>query len=99
MFETIFPSMKGVYLHRALFTWCFCVAVMAIVSLFTKAPDREKVDPIIWTARYARLPDEDKRRYHGIKDFRLWWLLFIGIILGIYGFFLWFRFQHPVKMF
>ena len=90
--------MKGVYLHRALIAWCFCVLVMAVVSLLTPAPPLAQVDPILWSRRYAGLPPEEQRRYHGIKDFRLWWLIFVGIILAIYAFFLWFRFQHPVRM-
>src|SRR5437763_4692632 len=34
-FEKMVPGMKGVYLHRAFFTWCFCVFVMTIVSIAT----------------------------------------------------------------
>ncbi len=90
--------MPGVYLHRAFFSWCFCVIVMTVVSMLTAPPPAEKVAPIIWSPRYAALPEEEKRRYRGIKDFRVWWLLFVGIILSIYAFFLWFRLQHPVKM-
>jgi SSS family solute:Na+ symporter len=97
-FDRFIKGQQGVYLHRAFFTWCFCVLVMALVSYVTTPPPAEKVEPILWTPQYARLPEEEKRRYRGIKDFRIWWLLFIGIILGIYAFFLWFRFQHPVKM-
>ena len=37
----------------------------------------------------------EQARYSGWKDLRLWWLIFIGVALSIYGFFLWFRFQHP----
>ena len=59
---------------------------------------RSLIKPIIWTRQYARLPLEEKQRYRGIQDFRIWWLIFVGIILAIYAFFLWFRFQHPVKM-
>jgi solute:Na+ symporter, SSS family len=62
-------------------------------------PPPEKIEPIIWTRQYARLPEDEKQRYRGWKDFRIWWLLFVGIILAIYAFFLWFRFQHPVPMF
>ena len=43
-------------------------------------------------------PTDQRRRYSGLKDWRLWWLLFVGSVLAIYGFFLWFRFQYPVKM-
>jgi SSS family solute:Na+ symporter len=139
--------MPGVYLHRAFFSWCFCVIVMAAVSLMTRnlserlareakdrrrasardggarnavldyanpigrsdrfrsalahalsTPPPEQIEPIIWTRRYARLPAEEKRRYHGWKDFRIWWALFVGIILVIYAFFVWFRMQHPIPM-
>ena len=44
------------------------------------------------------LPPDEQARYSGLKDWRLWWLLFVGTVLTIYGFFLWFRFQYPVKM-
>ena len=59
-------------------------------------PDYNGVDS--YEGGEAIVPEEEKRRYHGWKDFRIWWLLFVSIILGIYAFFLWFRFQHPVKM-
>src|SRR5262249_8007039 len=69
------------YLHRALLAWIFCMAVMILVSLFTAAPAPEKIAGIIWNPRYALLPAEEQRRYSGWKDFRIWWLLFVGIIL------------------
>jgi SSS family solute:Na+ symporter len=94
--DRFFP---GVYLHRAFFSWVFCVLVMVIASLLTKAPAEEKIAPIIWSRRYAKLPPEEQQRYSGIKDFRIWWALFVGMILAIYAWFLWFRFQHPIPMF
>jgi solute:Na+ symporter, SSS family len=98
-FDQFVKGQQGVYLHRAFFTWCFCVMVMAIVSSLTTPPPLEQVEPILWTTKYARLPDELRRRYSGFKDFRIWWLLFVLCILSIYGFFFWFRLQHPVPMF
>src|SRR4051794_37496154 len=89
-FDYFIKGQQGVYLHRAFFTWCFCVIVMAIVSYLTEPPPAEKVEPILWSPQYARLPEEDERRYRGWKDFRIWWLLFVAIILAIYAFFLWF---------
>ena len=53
---------------------------------------------VVWSARYAALPEDQRRRYSGWKDWRLWWLVFVGSVLAIYSFFLWFRFQYPVKM-
>jgi hypothetical protein len=38
---------------------------------------------------------EDQRRHRGWQDWRLWWALFVGTVLCIYGFFVWFRLQHP----
>ena len=56
---------------------------------------REKTEGIIWSPRYALLPQKLQAIYGGWKDFRLWWLIFVATCLSIYGFFLWFRFQHP----
>jgi SSS family solute:Na+ symporter len=83
------------YLHRAVLSWAFCMLVMISTSLLTAPPAPQKTDGIIWSPRYAALPPDEQARYSGWKDLRLWWLLFITIVLSIYGFFLWFRFQHP----
>src|SRR4029077_18221391 len=90
----LFPNVAvlspyNTYLHRALLAWIFCMAVMIVVSLLTAPPPPEKTEGIIWSRSYAALPAEEQQRYHGWKDFRIWWLLFVGIVLAIYGFFLW----------
>ena len=90
-----FLSPYNTYLHRALLAWVFCMLTMVSVSWLTPAPALEKTEGIIWTPKYASLPPDEQRRYRGLKDFRIWWLLFVSIILAIYGFFIWFRFQHP----
>jgi hypothetical protein len=86
------------YQHPALVAWVFCMAVMIVASLLTAPPPPGKTGGIIWSARYAALPPELSARYSGLKDWRLWWLLFVACVLGIYSFFLWFRLQYPVKM-
>ncbi|MSU66515.1 MAG: hypothetical protein EXS38_10525 [Opitutus sp.] len=96
----LFPNVPllipyNTYLHRALLAWMFCMAVMIVTSLVTAAPPAVKTDGIIWSRQYAALPAEEQRRYGGWKDFRIWWLLFVGIVLSIYGFFLWYRLRHP----
>src|SRR5260370_3769020 len=82
-------------LHRAVIAWAFCMVVMITTSLLTPAPSPEKTNGIIWSLSYAPLPLAEQKRYHGWKDLRIWWLIFISIVLGIYAFLLWFRFQHP----
>jgi SSS family solute:Na+ symporter len=86
------------YQHPALGAWFFCMAVMIVTSLLTAPPPLEKTAGIIWSRAYAALPAEERQRYSGLKDWRLWWLLFVASVLAIYGFFVWFRLQHPVKM-
>jgi hypothetical protein len=71
------------------------MVVMIATSLLTPAPPPEKIKGIIWSRSYASLPPAEQERYHGWKDLRMWWLIFIGAVLSIYAFFLWFRFQHP----
>ncbi len=86
------------YQHPALVAWFFCMGVMVVTSLSTAPPPAEKTDGIIWSARYAALPADLSARYSGLKDWRLWWLLFVATVLTIYGVFLWFRLRHPVNL-
>jgi SSS family solute:Na+ symporter len=85
------------YQHPALLAWVFCMIVMIVVSVMTRPPPAEKTEGIIWSPEYARLPEALRQRYSGIKDFRIWWLGFVLVILAIYGFFLWWRFQYPAS--
>jgi SSS family solute:Na+ symporter len=82
---------KQAYQHSALVSWIFCMFVMVTTSLLTSPPPKEKVERIIWNRSYLNLPPDERARYSGWKDFRLWWLLFVVAVLGIYGFFLWFN--------
>jgi SSS family solute:Na+ symporter len=81
--------------HRALVAWIFCMIVMVATSLFTQAPPKEKTDGIIWNKSYLSLRADDQARHRGWQDWRFWWLLFVGIVLAIYAFFIWWRIQHP----
>ncbi|HEX3600264.1 MAG TPA: sodium/solute symporter [Lacipirellulaceae bacterium] len=83
---------KQAYQHSALLTWVFSMAVMIVTSLLTGPPPAEKIDGIIWNGSYLSLPPEEQQRYGGWRDFRLWWVLFVGSVLSIYGFFVWFEF-------
>lgn len=80
------------YLHRALISWMFCMIVMTSVSLMTAAPAPARTEGIIWRPRYALLPPAEQARYGGIKDFRIWWLLFVATCWAIYAYLFWFQF-------
>jgi SSS family solute:Na+ symporter len=94
------PALKpyNTYQHPALVSWCFCMGVMIVTSLLTAPPPAEKTAGTVWSLHYAALPADERARYSGWKDWRIWWLLFVGSVLAIYAFFLWLRLQHPVKM-
>jgi len=80
------------YLHRALISWAFCMAVMIGVSLMTAPPAAARTEGIIWRPRYALLPADEQAQYGGWKDFRLWWILFVGTCWAIYAYLFWFQF-------
>ena len=81
--------------HRALATWIVSMITMFIVSAITPAPPEEKIRGIIWNKSFLQLPPDVSAKYRGLKDWRIWWALFVGIVLSIYGFFIWFRIKHP----
>jgi SSS family solute:Na+ symporter len=85
------------YQHPAFVSWLFCMIVMIVASLMTREPPPEKVDGVIWDRHYAKLPLELQMKYSGWRDYRIWWAGFVGSILTIYGFFLWWRFEHPAS--
>jgi SSS family solute:Na+ symporter len=77
------------YNHRALAAWLFCMAVMTTTSLLTPPPPAEKIDGLIWNRSYMSLPPDEARRHRGWQDWRLWWGLFVGIVLALYAVLLW----------
>ncbi|MDB6028387.1 MAG: sodium solute transporter superfamily [Verrucomicrobiales bacterium] len=81
--------------HRALATWMVCMITMFIVSVITAPPPEDKVRGIIWNKSFLQLPPEQRAKYRGIKDWRIWWALFVGIVLVIYAYFIWRRIQYP----
>ncbi len=84
------------WLNRTFVVWVTCVIGVVVVSLFTKAPDPEKVKGMIWSPSYARLPAAERQHYRGLRNLALWWALFVGMILAIYAYLIWFQFTHNV---
>jgi SSS family solute:Na+ symporter len=87
------PSLRdyqAAYQHGALIMWVFCMFMMIAVSLLTRPPAPELTQGIIWNRSYLHLPPDERGRYRGWKNYLLWWLVFVAIVLSIYGFFLWF---------
>ncbi len=93
----VWPRLPGLrvyqaaYQHGALITWVFCMVVMISASLLTCPPVPEQTEGTIWNRSFLNLPPDVRQSYRGTKNFILWWILFITIVLAIYGFFLWFQ--------
>jgi solute:Na+ symporter, SSS family len=81
---------QAAYQHGALITWLFCMLVMIVISLATSPPAPEQTQGVIWNRSFLNLPADLRQRYSGWKNFIWWWLLFVAVVLGIYGYFLWF---------
>ena len=68
---------------------------MGTVSLLTRRPKPEQVEGIIWSAATAKLPAAERERNRGMRNFALWWFIYIGIVAAGYGFIIWFQFWGP----
>jgi solute:Na+ symporter, SSS family len=82
------------YLHRALISWVFCMALMICVSLATAPPPAERTDGIIWRRQYAALPADQRARYSGWLDYRVWYFALIAVVCSFYILLLWFQFAR-----
>lgn len=76
------------FLNRALFNWMLCLVLMASISLMTRKPDESKIaGGIIWKPSYAKLPEKERKKFKGWKNFFLWWGIVLAIRIIIYSIF------------
>lgn len=83
------------WLNRTFVVWASCMVIMVIVSLLTRAPDAERIRDIIWSWKVAKLPASERERNRGLRNLFLWWAVFVGIILLLYVYIIWFQFWGP----
>ena len=82
-------DMVSPFLNRALITWVLCLALMVVVSLLGRlaagtTSDSQRIADIIWTPSTARLPEEERQRYTGLKSFYLWWAVVLALRVVVY---------------
>jgi SSS family solute:Na+ symporter len=82
------------WLNRTFLVWITCLILMIGVSLMTPAPNVRQIEGMIWSPRYARLPESEAERNRGIRNLALWWGLFVGGIALLYVYLIWFQIQH-----
>jgi SSS family solute:Na+ symporter len=85
------------WLNRTFAVWVTCLLIVIVVSIFTEAPDPERIKGMIWSPNYARLPPAESENHRGLRNLVMWWAIFVGLILAIYGYLLWFQFSHNVS--
>ncbi|MEI6784808.1 MAG: sodium/solute symporter [Verrucomicrobiota bacterium] len=83
------------WLNRTFLVWLTSMVLLVIVSLFTQAPDPERIQGIIWSWKVARLPESERERNRGARSLLLWWCIFIGIMATLYLYMFWFQFRGP----
>ena len=45
----------------------------------------------------AALPEVERRTHGGVRSLFLWWAVFVGLMVLLYAFMLWFQFAGPAK--
>ncbi len=75
--------------------WVTCMLLLVVISLFTKAPDLEHTQGIIWSWKVSKMPEAERARNRGIRNLFLWWSIFIGMMLAVYLYMAWFQFAGP----
>lgn len=76
------------FLNRAMLNWSVSAVFMVGVSLLTKSPASEagmRQSELIWRPSYARLPEEERQRFRGWKNFILWWGIVLALRLLVYA--------------
>ena len=75
------------FLNRALLNWMIAIAILVTLSLLTGRREKSKADDrptLIWRPSYARLPEEERLRFRGWKNFYLWWGLVLAVRIVVY---------------
>jgi SSS family solute:Na+ symporter len=83
------------WLNRTFVVWLTSVAVMVVASLLGTPPDPGRIKGIIWSWKVAAMPESERERNRGIRSLFLWWTIFVGLMLVLYGYLLWFQFLGP----
>lgn len=78
------------FLNRALVNWVIALALLVGISLLEgkRKQDTCAEQPnLIWRPAFARLPVEERERFHGWRNFYLWWGAVLALRLVTYAIF------------
>ena len=83
------------WLNRTFVVWITSMALMVIISCLTRPPDAERLKGMIWSWKYAALPESERERNRGLRNLFLWWCIFVGLMAVLYAYVMWFQFAGP----
>ncbi len=83
------------WLNRTFVVWAISMLLLVVISLFTRAPDPERIRGIIWSWQVAKLPEAERERNRGVRNLFLWWAIFVGLMAAMYAYMIWFQFWGP----
>jgi SSS family solute:Na+ symporter len=78
--EKILPADMN-FFNLAAITWAICIVLLAVISLATKAPGREKIEGMLWHKSMLKLLQAEGGSVSFYKAPWFWWT-FVGVIVA-----------------
>lgn len=75
------------FLNRALVNWLIAIVLLVGISLVDvrrKKSARPEQPDLIWRPEFARLPEEERRRFTGWRNFYFWWAAVLALRIVVY---------------
>ena len=88
LFSGSWAAFMEPFLNRAFVNWLLCLLLIGWITVATAQPEYQRAKDIIWRPAYARLPETERKRFTGWKNFYLWWgvaLVLRIIVYIVYG--------------
>jgi len=86
VFPKTFLAPYDSFPHHTFMVFVLSILCVIGISLFTRPKPEEELQGVIWDKSALRLPEDERARYGGIRDFRLWWAIMVLIIVGLYAY-------------
>jgi solute:Na+ symporter, SSS family len=80
--QLLWPEMP--FFNRTGIAFWICMAVCALVSLFTTPKPEAELAGLIWNKESLKLPPEQRARYRRLRRPVVWWAIITAIVLFFY---------------
>jgi hypothetical protein len=72
------------FMHHTFVVFVLSCLLLIIVSVFTKPKPAEELVGVVWTKSALGVAESEKGKYRGFKSLKLWWILMVLTIAGLY---------------